>query len=165
MVPIWWPGNSKNIIKFVFFTNKSSISGLWLFHWILHKAPSRHLEGIFLMNHHHSPTKCKNFPSLIIWRDVFEGPSRIHWYLLSKMLTRSGNAAGDAARPLYQHRKNPYSWRLFGEKVTQHLSTQTLETMKICVWPHETIGFTFPTLLHFGRKVTPSGCNFGGFGH
>ena len=92
MVPISWAEISKNEVK-QFLTNKSSTSGLWVFEWIFQKAPKRHPEGIFLMNHHHSQTKCKNFPGLIISRCVFEGPSRIHCYLLSRMLTRSRQRA------------------------------------------------------------------------
>ena len=51
------------------------------------------IEAILLMNHHNSETECKNIPRLIILRCVFEGPSRIHLYLMSKMLTRSRQRA------------------------------------------------------------------------
>ena len=83
------------------------------------EAPRRHPgaqgapEGIFLINHHHSHAVCNNLPKLIILRCVFEGPSRIRWYLQGKMREPSLNAvvnvATDRSRPLYQHRKNPYS--------------------------------------------------------
>ena len=43
--------------------------------------------GILVMNYHNSRTKCKNL--------AFEGPSRIHWYLLSTMPARSRQRAGN----------------------------------------------------------------------
>ena len=72
-------------------------------------------EGIFLINHHHSHAKCKNFPGLIISLCVFDSEVTKHRKLLCKMLTRSDDVAADRSRALYQHRKNPYSQKLFGE--------------------------------------------------
>ena len=57
-------------------------------------------EGISLINRHHSHAKCKNFPRLIILLCVFEGPSRIHLYLLQKWGTTAVTAAGHPSRPL-----------------------------------------------------------------
>ena len=85
------------------------------------EAPRRHPgaqgapEGIFLINRHHSHAKDNNLPKLVILRCVFEGPSRIRWYLQGKMRERSLDVATDRSRALYQHRKNPYSQKLFGE--------------------------------------------------
>ena len=73
-------------------------------------------RGIWLINRHHYWTKCKKHTQLMILLCVFEGPTRIRCYLQGKMRRRSDNVAPDSSRPLYQHRKNPYSWRLFGEQ-------------------------------------------------
>ena len=62
-----------------------------------------------------SQLECKSSIKMLILLCVFEGPSQIHYYLHPKLLAHSVNAAQDASMPLYQHRKNPYSWRLFGE--------------------------------------------------
>ena len=62
-----------------------------------------------------SELECKSSINLLILLCVFEGPSRIHSYLQTKRGTHSDDVRGDRSRPLYQHRKNPYSWRLFGE--------------------------------------------------
>ena len=72
-------------------------------------------EGIFLINHHHSHAKCKKFPGLVILLCVFDSEVTKHCKLLCKMLTRSANVATERSRALYQHRKNPYSQKLFGE--------------------------------------------------
>ena len=54
------------------------------------EAPRRHpghqgaSDGICVINRHHSHTKCKKFPRLVILLCVFEGPSRIRWYLKRK---------------------------------------------------------------------------------
>ena len=66
-------------------------------------------------NWYTSQLECKSSINLSTLRCVFEGPSRIHWYLQAKRGTHSDDVRGDRSRPLYQHRKNPYSWRLFGE--------------------------------------------------
>ena len=62
-----------------------------------------------------SQLECKSSLKMLILLCVFEGPSQIHWYLQAKLLPHSVDVAGYTSRPLYQHRKNPYSWRLFGE--------------------------------------------------
>ena len=70
------------------------------------EAPRRHpgaqgaSEGISLINHHHSHAKCKKLPRLNILPCVFEGPSRIHWYLLQKCELTAVNVAEQASRPL-----------------------------------------------------------------
>ena len=46
-IPISCQENSKNEVKHVL-TNKSSISGLWVFEWIFQKATRRHPGGIHL---------------------------------------------------------------------------------------------------------------------
>ena len=87
------------------------------------ETPKRHpgapeaSGGIFLINHHHSHAKCKNFPGLIISPCVFDSEVTKHCKLLCKMLTRSANVAIYCSRALYQHRKNPYSQKLFGEYI------------------------------------------------
>ena len=62
-----------------------------------------------------SQLEYKSYIKLLILLCVFEGPSRIHSYLQPKWNVNAIDAAMHTSRPLYQHRKNPYSWRLFGE--------------------------------------------------
>ena len=99
MVPTAWAENSKNEVKHSG-ANKSSTSELWVSEWTSQKAPRRHPEGIFLMNHHHSRTKCKNFPGLIILLCVFVGPSGIHWYLQWNSHSQRRRGHGSLKSPL-----------------------------------------------------------------
>ena len=68
-------------------------------------------EGIFLTNHHHSQTKCKKFPRLIILRCVSGDPSR-------KMLTQKRQCAGECFKaPWYKTVRTPTDssvWRIKG---------------------------------------------------
>ena len=57
-------------------------------------------------------------PFKLQFYDVFlRVPSIMAAYLLQDLLPGSVTDPADLARPLYQDRKNPYSWRLFGELV------------------------------------------------
>ena len=66
-------------------------------------------------NWYHSQLECKSSLKMLILPCVFEGPSQIHCYLQWNLLRHSVDVPGNPPRPLIQHRKNPYSWRLFGE--------------------------------------------------
>ena len=142
MVPISLPDNEKSEVKHLS-TNRSSISGSWIFDWSLDFAEGaqeasrspgssrRHLA------HESSPfsNQIKNFLRRIILLWVFEGPSRIAWYLLSSMLTRSRQHAAPLSQaPSYDIVRTPTHksvWEIFVSISSNCRHSQTVVQLRI----------------------------------
>ena len=79
--------------------------------WLVRPKPSKATNYWY-----HSQRECNMCIEMLILRCVFEGPSRIHWYLLSKMLTRSRRRATRGFEaPWYKIVRTPTDKSVWGE--------------------------------------------------